>query len=64
METHINIYNYLEDFDNSELKGHDWWEQMRDAVDQYNSDYDDDLGATSAINGYIAWKRSQFQHEL
>ena len=53
----MDINNYLEDFDDSNLKGHDWWEVMRDAVYQYNSDYNEDYAATSAINSYIAWRR-------
>ena len=53
----MDINLYLEDFDHPDLKGYDWWEQMRDAVDQYNSDYEDDLGPTAAINAYIAWRR-------
>ncbi len=59
----MDINLYLEDFDNSDLQGHDWWEQMRDAVAQYNSDYHDDYAATSAINAYIKWKNQQYMSE-
>ena len=53
----MDINLYLEDFDNSDLQGHDWWEVMRDAVDQYNQDYSENYRSTAAINGYIAWRR-------
>lgn len=60
----MNINEFLEDFDNSELQGPDWDEQMEYAVYQYNQEFDEDYKAIKAINAYKMWKYNKYQPEL
>lgn len=59
----MNINEFLNDFDNPELEGSDWEEQMEYAVYQYNQDYDEDYKVKSAISNYKSWKREKFKLE-
>lgn len=57
--TRLSIYEWLEDFDNSELSESDWLEQMHDSVLDYNQEYRTDYNPTPTISNYQSWKRDK-----
>lgn len=60
----MNIYEFLEDFDNPELEGYDWEEQMEYAVQQYNYDYDESYDSRATIKNYKSWKRDKYTADV
>lgn len=59
----MSIYEFLEDFDNPELEGYDWEEQMRYAVHHYNEEYEGNY-KLSIVKAYKQWKREKLQPEI
>lgn len=59
----MNINEYLEDYDNSELNDYDWVEQMEEAVGMYNEEYRTDHEPTKAIKKYKEWKHDKLFEE-
>lgn len=60
----MNLYLYLEDFDNEELDPYDWESQMIDAVLSYNEEYNTEHIADKAIKNYKSWKRDKYRTEV
>jgi len=59
MSDRLNIYEHLEDFDNSELSGFDWLEQMSEAVLDYNAENGTNFKPETTISNYQSWKRDK-----
>lgn len=59
MVLNMTINEYLEDFDNSELDPYEWEEQMRDAIHDYNREYNAHFPWKQTISAYKAWKRKK-----
>jgi hypothetical protein len=55
----MNLYEYMEDFDNQELDPYDWESQMIDAVLDYNQEYDTEHLPDRAIKQYKSWKKDK-----
>lgn len=56
----MNIYDYLEDFDNSELSEYDREEQLREAVADYNEKYGTSYTPLNMVKRYLRvqkWKQ-------
>lgn len=60
----MNLYLYLEDFDNPELEGYEWEEQMENAVLDYNEEYNTEHIPDKAIKNYKSWKRDKYRTEV
>jgi len=52
----MDILQYLEDFDNAELNDYDWEEQMREAVDNFNAEFNAAFDKAKTIARYKRWK--------
>jgi hypothetical protein len=59
----MNINEYLEDYDNSELNDYEWNEQMEEAVGMYNEEYRTDWEPAKAIRKYKEWKHDKLFEE-
>lgn len=59
----MSIYEFLEDFDNSELDESEWQEQMEEAVLTYNDEYDASLKPPVWVRNYKLWKRDKLTPE-
>ena len=55
----MNIYDYLEDWDDEELNHYEWEEQMKEAVEKYNEEYGTDHMPRSTVKAYASWKREK-----
>ena len=58
----LNIYLWLEDFDNSELPEYDREEQLREAVVDYNETYGTNYTPMSMVRRYLRvqkWKQQE-----
>jgi len=55
----MNINEFLEDWDNAELSHIEWQEQMEEAVQRYNEEYNTDHNPRSAVKNYISWQRDK-----
>ena len=58
----LNIYLWLEDFDNSELPEYDREEQLREAVVDYNETYSTNYTPMSMVRRYLRvqkWKQQE-----
>ena len=53
----LNIYLWLEDYDNSELAEYDRLEQLREAVKVYNYQYNTNYMPDSTVQRYERMKR-------
>lgn len=49
----LDVYSFIEDFDNCELSHEDWIEQMEDAVVTYNEQYGTDHDPKRTVHIYI-----------
>jgi len=49
----MDVYKYLEDFDNSELSESEWLENMRDKVRDFNEEFGTNLNPSTIVNNYI-----------
>jgi len=59
MAERIDIYLYLEDWDNFGLNGYDWSEWMREAVLTYNEEYGTDYKPDATIAQYVSMQREK-----
>jgi len=59
----ISIYEYLEDFDNSELLEDEWQEVMEEQVNNYNEDYGACYAPKATVRNYKSWKREKHAPE-
>lgn len=50
----LNIYLFIEDYDNSELSEYDRLEQLREAVKVYNYQYDTEYMPDSTVRNYLS----------
>lgn len=55
----MDVFLFLEDFDDEFLQGNEWEEQMREAVEQYNQDYDKNYPVYETIQKYKRWKKNK-----
>lgn len=55
----LSLFEYLEDFDNSELAESDWLEQMRSAVMDFNAEFGTEYQPHVMISNYQSWKREK-----
>lgn len=53
METRLSIYQWLEDFDDSELPLDEWIEQLQEAVEKYNEEYKTSFDPKHTVYNYI-----------
>lgn len=53
----LNIYLWVEDFDNAELPEYDRLEQLREAVIEYNEKYNTKYMPDSTVQRYERMKR-------
>lgn len=49
----LDVYLFIEDFDNNELSHEDWIEQMEDAVVTYNEQYGTNHDPKRTVHIYI-----------
>lgn len=49
----ISVYEWLEDFDNSELEFNDWFETLEEAVKDYNEQYSAKYDPRKVVKEYI-----------
>lgn len=59
METKLDIWLYLEDFDNAELSEYDWMENMIEKVRDYNEAYDTNHDPKRTVENYVSRKKRQ-----
>ena len=59
----MDLFLFMEDFDNAELDEVGWEEQMIDAVIDYNEQYDTEHIPMRAIRQYRSWRDKQNQPE-
>jgi hypothetical protein len=57
----MNIYEYLEDFDDNTLTDWEWEENMREAISLYMEDYPDTppMKFKNRIRNYQFWRRER-----
>lgn len=60
---HLSIYEYLEDWDNADLSDHEWEEAMREAIENYNYEYNTTYKIASTISNYKSWKRDKYKDD-
>lgn len=49
----LTVYEFIEDFDNSELPHDEWIEQMEEAVMTYNEEYGTSFDPKHTVYNYI-----------
>lgn len=49
----IDIYSWLEDFDNEELDHDAWIEQLQEAVEKYNEEYKTSFDPKHTVYNYV-----------
>lgn len=54
----MDLFEYIQDFDNPELSAYDRHEQLREAVEGYNNEYGTAHDPEKTIKKYQAWLRS------
>lgn len=54
----LNIFLWLEDFDNPELDDYEYTEQLRDAVLTYNGKYNTQYAPDATVKRYLRIKQS------
>lgn len=59
----MNIYDYMEDWDDENLSNFEWNEQMEEAVQLYNQEYGTDHMPRSAVKRYISWKAEKLEQD-
>lgn len=57
----MNIYEFMEDFDNSELSEEEWTEQMEEAVREHDEMYPPlfERNIKRTIRNYLLWKNER-----
>jgi hypothetical protein len=60
MSEKFTVFHMCEDFDNPELQGEDWREQLREAIEAYNYENDTDYEVNKTIREYLVWKRNKY----
>ena len=54
-----DLFKFIEDHDNQDLVGIEWEENIKEAVSQFNSDYNTRYRAEIAIKWYIQWQKDK-----
>lgn len=49
------LFEFMEDFDNSELDNYEWKEQLRDACKEYNEKHGTKYDPDRAVVNYLRW---------
>ena len=54
------LYEFMQDFDNSELSNYDRDEQLRESIEQYNQDNGTKYGS-EYVRNYKSWLMDQYR---
>lgn len=60
----ITLMEWMEDFDNRELSEYDLQEQLREAVEDYNSEHDTHHDPQRSVIKYFRWVKDKYQPEM
>lgn len=60
----MDIYLWMEDFDDDTLPDYDRHEQLREAVEMYNGEHDTDYAPESQVRRYFSWKREKNKPDM
>lgn len=60
----ITLMEWMEDFDNRELSEYDLQEQLREAVEDYNSEHDTHYDPQRHVIKYFRWVKEKYQPEM
>lgn len=61
-ENKLTIYEFIEDWDNAELSENEWQEQMEEAVQKYNEQYQTNYNPYRTVKQYLIWRRKDIDY--
>lgn len=59
----ITVFEYMEDFDNEELNDYDRFEQLYEAVLDFNEEFDTTHDPRKTVERYFQWNKAKYSQE-